>query len=251
MTDQKEASGKINANGGTKIPTVILCGGVGTRLREETEFKPKPMVKIGDKPLLWHIMKIYSHFGFNDFLVALGYKGEMIKDYFSKNNEDNFNITMVDTGQESLTGERIRRVKNHIQNDTFMVTYGDGVADVNIIKLLDFHKKQNTLVTITGVHPRHKYGLVSVDENNLVKEFFQKPTLPDLVNGGFMVLDKKVFDYIEKDSMIEDMFVPLAKAKQVSLYRHENFWYAVDTYKEYEEANKMWLENPKWRIWKS
>ena len=231
------------------IPTIILCGGIGTRLKEETEFKPKPMVKIGEKPLLWHIMKIYSHYGFNDFVIALGYKGEMIKEYFSNNNDDNFNLTMVDTGQESLTGERVRRLKEYIKDDIFMLTYGDGVADINIKELLGFHKKQNTLATITGVHPRHKYGLVKIDGNNLVKEFYQKPTLPDVVNGGFMVLSKKVFDYIKKDSMIEDMFLPLIQKKQLSVYRHNSFWFAVDTYKEYEDLNKMWQDDPKWKIW--
>jgi len=231
------------------IKVAILCGGIGTRLKEETEFKPKPMVNIGGKPLLWHIMKIYSHHGFNDFVIALGYKGEMIKEYFANNNEDNFNLTMVDTGPESLTGERVRRLAQHLDGDTFMITYGDGVADIDINELLEFHKKQNTMVTITGVHPRHKYGLVLSDENNLVKDFYQKPVLTDMVNGGFMVMNKKVFDYIEKDSMIEDVFVPLMKERQVSLYKHEKFWYAVDTFKEYEESNKMWLNGPQWKIW--
>jgi len=233
----------------SKPKVIILCGGIGTRLKEETEFKPKPMVKIGEKPLLWHIMKIYSHYGFNNFVIALGYKGEMIKEYFSNNNDDNFNLTMVDTGQESLTGERVRRLKEYIKDDTFMLTYGDGVADININELLEFHKKQNTLVTITGVHPRHKYGLVKIDGNNLVEEFYQKPILADLVNGGFMVLSKKVFDYIKKDSMIEDVFLPLIKKKQLSMYQHNSFWFAVDTYKEYEDLNKMWQNNPQWKIW--
>lgn len=231
------------------IPTIILCGGIGTRLKEETEFKPKPMVKIGEKPLLWHIMKIYSHYGFNDFVIALGYKGEMIKEYFSNNNDDNFNLTMVDTGQESLTGERVRRLKEYIKDDIFMLTYGDGVADINIKELLEFHKKQNTLATITGVHPRHKYGLLKIDGNNLVEEFYQKPILADLVSGGFMVLSKKVFDYIKKDSMIEDVFLPLIQKKQLSVYQHNSFWFAVDTYKEYEDLNKMWQNNPQWKIW--
>ena len=234
----------------SKPKVIILCGGVGTRLKEETEFKPKPMVKIGEKPLLWHIMKIYSYYGFNDFVIALGYKGDMIKEYFSNNNDDNFNITMVDTGQESLTGERVRRLKEYIKDDIFMLTYGDGVANININELLEFHKKQNTLATITGVHPHHKYGLVKVDGNNLVEEFYQKPTLPDVVNGGFMVLSKKVFDYIKEDSMIEDVFFPLIQKKQLSVYQHNDFWFAIDTYKEYEDLNKMWQNNPQWKIWK-
>jgi len=234
----------------SKPKVIILCGGVGTRMKEETEFKPKPMVKVGEKPLLWHIMKIYSYYGFNDFVIALGYKGDMIKEYFSNNNDDNFNITMVDTGQESLTGERVRRLKEYIKDDIFMLTYGDGVANININELLEFHKKQNTLATITGVHPHHKYGLVKVDGNNLVEEFYQKPTLPDVVNGGFMVLSKKVFDYIKEDSMIEDVFFPLIQKKQLSVYQHNDFWFAIDTYKEYEDLNKMWQNNPQWKIWK-
>lgn len=233
------------------IKVIILCGGMGTRLKEETEFKPKPMVKIGEKPLLWHIMKIYSCHGFNNFVIALGYKGEMIREYFSKNNEDKFNITMVDTGQESLTGERVRRLKDYIKEDMFMLTYGDGVADINIRELLEFHKKQNTLATITGVHPRHKYGLINVDGNNLVTEFYQKPILADLISGGFMVLNKKVFDYIKEDTMIEDIFLPLISEKQLSMYQHNDFWFAVDTYREYEDLNKMWQDDPKWKIWKT
>ena len=234
----------------SKPKVIILCGGVGTRMKEETEFKPKPMVKVGEKPLLWHIMKIYSYYGFNDFVIALGYKGDMIKEYFTNNSNDNFNIAMVDTGQESLTGERVRRLKEYIKDDIFMLTYGDGVANININELLEFHKKQNTLATITGVHPHHKYGLVKVDGNNLVEEFYQKPTLPDVVNGGFMVLSKKVFDYIKEDSMIEDVFFPLIQKKQLSVYQHNDFWFAIDTYKEYEDLNKMWQNNPQWKIWK-
>ena len=237
-----------------KIPVIILCGGKGTRLREETAFRPKPMVEIGDKPLLWHIMKIYSHYGFNNFILALGYKGSIIKEYFLNqrypNSDDNFNITMIDTGLESLTGERVRRLKDYIKGDIFMLTYGDGVADININELLEFHRKQNTLATIAGVHPRHKYGLVKVNGNNLVQEFYQKPIFREIIiNGGFMVFNKKVFDSIKKDSMIEDVFSPLIQKRQLSTYRHKGFWFAVDTYKEYQDLNKMWKNSPKWKIW--
>src|ERR1035437_9002545 len=196
------------------MKVIILCGGMGTRLKEETEFKPKPMVLVGGKPILWHIMKIYSHYGFNDFVIALGYKGDYIKEYFlnqkffahdfslrtktghsqiyknnSANIHDDFKITFVDTGLETQPGERILKCKRYIPKDDkyFMVTYGDGVTDLNISSVLKFHKKQKTIGTITGVHPRSKYGLVKIDKNDLVKGFEEKPVLADWVNGGYMV----------------------------------------------------------------
>lgn len=236
------------------MKVVILCGGIGYRLKEETEFKPKPMVRIGDKPILWHIMKIYSHFGFNDFIIALGYKGEYIQKYFSdKKNRENFNIDLVDTGLETLPGERILRVKNNIPktDQNFMVTYGDGVGDIDIKKLVSFHKKQNTIGTITGVHPRSKYGLVRIKENNLVQEFIEKPILDDWISGGFMIFQKKFFDYIRPGEMEHAGLQRLTKENQLSFFLHKGFWYAVDTYKELAELNKMWKEkNPKWRVWK-
>src|SRR3990167_10377180 len=197
------------------MKTVILCGGIGYRLKEETEFKPKPMVLIGNKPILWHIMKIYAHYGFNDFIIALGYKGEYIKEYFlnqkyflhdftlyTKSGKtrihrasadvaviDDFNITFVDTGAETLPGERILRVKDYIpKEDTdFMVTYGDGVSNIDIKKLVRFHKKQKTIGTITGVHPRSKYGLLRVNEYFIAESFIEKPVLKERTSGGFMI----------------------------------------------------------------
>lgn len=254
-----------------KIKTIILCGGIGTRLKEETEFKPKAMVLIGGKPILWHIMKIYSHYGYNEFVLALGYKGEMIRDYFLNqrtflndftldtykndtefydNNCDDFKITFVDTGAESLTGERIIRVKKYIKEDEFMLTYADGVSDIDINKLVAFHKKQKSIGTISGVHPHSKYGLVEVDEkNNLVKGFDQKPKLYDYVSGGFMIFNKKAFDYFDKGIM-EDGLVKLADKKQLSVYRHEGFWKAMDTYREMEELNNLWNVNKPWAVWR-
>ena len=259
-----------------KIPTIILCGGTGTRLKEETEFKPKPMVFIGEKPILWHIMKIYAHYGYRDFILALGYKGNYIKDYFIKqeyyasdftlntgqgdflgingNDElkkDNFNITFSDTGVETPHGERVLKLKKYINEDLFMVTYGDGVADIDINKLIEFHKNTGKIATITGVHPVSRWGLIMVDKNDFISQFHQKPDLYGYVNGGFMIFNREFFDYLKPGDMIEDAFLRLIPEKQLSLYRHQGFWYCMDTYREYLILNKLWRENPKWKIWKN
>lgn len=252
------------------MKTIILCGGAGTRLKEETEFKPKPLVSIGDKPILWHIMKIYAHYGYKEFVLALGYKGYMIKDYFVNekvfvndftldtsnhkikfhNNEcDDFKINFVETGQESLTGERMLRVKPYIADDEFMVTYGDGVIDININKLVKFHRKQGTLATITGVHPHTKYGVVSIDKKtNLVRSFKQKPMMFDYVNGGFMIFNKKAFKYFDKGPM-ENCLLQLIKMNQLSIYLHEGFWKSMDTYLEMQELNDLWRTKRPWAVW--
>ena len=254
-----------------KIKTVILCGGIGYRLREETEFKPKPMVEVGGKPILWHIMKIYSHFGFNDFVIALGYKGNIIKDYFINNKYydgdftlntkthkiihhpketgDNFRITFVDTGLESLTGERVRRVKKYINEELFMVTYGDGLANINLLNLLRFHKAQKTIGTITGVFPHLRFGGVETEKNGLAKEFLKRAKIKQLINGGFMVFKKKAFDFIKKDSMIEDVFDTLINQRQLSLFEHKGFFHAMDTYQDMQDLNNLWREKPAWKIW--
>lgn len=252
------------------IPTVIFCGGMGSRMKEETEFKPKPMVLVGGKPILWHIMKGYAHYGYNDFILALGYKGDMIKDYFLNQSAflndltietstnkvqfhgskgDDFRITFVNTGLESLTGERLLKVKKYVTGDKFMVTYGDGVSDLNINNLVRFNKDQGTLGTITGVHPHSKYGLVRMDkQSNLVEKFDQKPMMYDYVNGGFMVLDKKSFDYFDESTM-ENGLIKMASERQLSAYKHEGFWKPMDTYREVEEMNKLWNEGRPWAVW--
>ena len=254
----------------SNIKTIILCGGIGTRMREETEFKPKPMVLIGGKPMLWHIMKIYGHFKYKEFVLALGYKGGMIKDYFINqrtflndftldvsenkidfhNNQcDEFKITFAETGLESQTGERILRVKKYITENEFMVTYGDGVSDLDISKLVDFHRKQKTIGTITGVHSYSKYGLVKINKkNNLVINFEQKPLTYDYVNGGFMIFNKKAFDYFD-DGPMENGLIKLAKDGQLSIYRHEGFWKAMDTYREMAELNELWQNGRPWAVW--
>ena len=235
------------------MKVVILCGGIGYRLKEETEFKPKPMVRIGDKPILWHIMKIYSHFGFNDFIIALGYKGGYIREYFSnKKNIENFNIDLIDTGLETLPGERILQIKNNIPktDQNFMVTYGDGVGDIDIKSLVSFHKKQNTIGTITGVHPRSKYGLVTITKNHLVKKFIEKPVLKEWINGGFMIFKKEFFDYLRNEEMEHEGLKRLTKESQLSLYIHHGFWHSMDTYPDVDNLNRLWKEDPKWKIWK-
>lgn len=259
-----------------KIKTIILCGGMGTRLKEETEFKPKPMVEIGGKPILWHIMKIYAHYAYQDFILALGYKGNHIKNYFIKKNyygsdftlntgektfsniyfnnkfeKDNFNITFSDTGLQTPHGERVLKLKKYINEDLFMVTYGDGVADININKLVEFHKNKGKIATITGVHPVSRWGLVKINNNDFVTQFDQKPSLYDYVNGGFMVFNKEFFDFLKPGDMIEHALARLIPKKEVALYKHETFWYGMDTYRDFLFLNKLWKEDPKWKIWKT
>lgn len=248
------------------MKVIILCGGAGTRLKEETEFKPKPMVMVGNKPILWHIMRSYAAHGYNEFILALGYKANYIKEfflyqkayttdftlntsnfstkYFLKNREefDDFSITFVDTGVETLPGERIIKCRKYIPeaDSDFMVTYGDGVSDVDISKLYKFHKTHKRIVTITAVHPRSKYGIVHIDKNNLASKFAEKPVLEDWVNGGFMVFSQKIFNYLKPGETEHPAFKKLAKERQLTVYRHSGFWFGVDTNKELEELNAIW-----------
>jgi len=258
------------------MKTVILSGGIGYRLKEETEFKPKPMVLVGGKPILWHIMKIYSHYGFNDFIIALGYKGTLIKEYFltqkyfssdftidtktgrtkiyhnsNDSSKDNFQITFVDTGEDTLPGERILRIKKYVpkEDKNFMVTYGDGVSDVNIEKLVIFHNKQNTTGTLTGVHPRSKYGLLSTDSQGIITNFREKPVLKEWTNGGFMIFKQSFFEYIKPGEYEHEGLKRLVAKKQLSVYTHDGFWHCMDTYSDVDDLNKIWEENPKWKVW--
>lgn len=259
------------------MKVIILCGGQGTRLKEETEFKPKPMVYVGNKPILWHIMKMYSCFGFNEFILALGYKGDYIKQFFlnqkaltsdftlqTKEYEveyhlenrceiDDFKITFVDTGLETMPGERILRCKQYIPKEDkyFMVTYGDGVTDLNIKETLDFHKKNKTIGTITGIHPRSKFGIVVVDKKNKIKEFSEKPMLNDWINGGYMVFKREFLKYLKPGETEHPALQRLAKKGQLSLFGHKGFWACVDTNKELNDLNALWNQpNPPWKIWK-
>lgn len=257
-----------------KIQVVILCGGMGTRMKEETEFRPKPLVEIGRMPIIWHIMKIYSHYGFNDFILPLGYKGDMIKDYFvnyewMSNNftlnirsrdkrfyynrkPEDWNITFVETGIETNTGGRVKKIQNYINSDEFLMTYGDGVSDIDIPNLLKFHRSKNVIATLTGVHPMSSYGVLDIEENGLVKSFKEKPSVEGWINAGFFVFNKKVFDYLDDNVVLEDEPLSrLAKDRQLAVYHHDGFWKSMDTHKDQQLLNKLWNEkhSPQWKIW--
>lgn len=259
------------------MKVVILCGGLGTRLREQTEFIPKPMVEIGGKPILWHIMKIYALYGHKEFILCLGYKGEMIKKYFlsyeAMNNdftirlgqprkidfkgdyvEEGWEVTLADTGETAMTGSRIKQVQKYIDDDEFMVTYGDGLADIDLNKLLDFHHKQNKIGTLTGVHPITRFGEV-IEDHGIVKNFSEKPALSEAyVNGGFFVFNKKLFDYlsVEENSVLEKQpLEQLVRKKELAIYPHNGFWQCMDTYRDYRYLNNLWASNDApWKVWK-
>jgi glucose-1-phosphate cytidylyltransferase len=257
------------------MKVVILAGGRGTRISEETEVIPKPMVEIGGRPILWHIMKIYSHYGFNDFIICLGYRGYVIKEYFSHyflhmsdvtidmtNNKVNIHqsasepwkVTLIDTGAETATGGRLKRVKEYVENKTFMFTYGDGVSDVNIKELLRFHKKHGRFATVTAVQPLGRFGGLSLDKKNTVTAFEEKPKGDNTwINGGFFVLEPKVFDYIESDiTPWEDKPLrTLAKEGRLVAYKHYGFWKPCDTLREKRELENLWNSGAApWKVWK-
>jgi len=259
-----------------KVPVVILCGGRGTRLKEETEFRPKPLVTVGRYPILWHIMKIYAHYGFGDFVLCLGYKGQMIKQYFlnyeamnndftiqlgncsgisfhSSHSENGWNVTLVDTGQNALTGARVSRIQKHIETELFMLTYGDGVADVNINQLLQFHRSHGKTGTVTGVRPSSRFGEL-LTEGEQVARFNEKPQVKEgLINGGFFVFNREFFDYLTGDDTCRLEAEPLEKLAadgQLMVYPHNGFWQCVDTYRELELLNDLWESGSSpWKIW--
>ena len=248
---------------------VILAGGKGTRISEYTNVIPKPMVPIGDKPIIWHIMKIYAHYGFRDFVVALGYKSDVIKDYFIKFNSLNsdftvdlsngnveihqnssldWKVTLVDTGDETMTGGRLKRLKKYLNEETFMLTYGDGLANINIKQLLDFHYKNKKLVTMTAVRPAARFGELEL-ESNLVTSFKEKPQLKDgWVNGGFFVMNKKFIDIIQDDSeMLERKPLEnVANNNDLIAFKHHGFWQCMDNIRDLEKLNQLWKSNPPW-----
>lgn len=246
------------------MKVVILCGGLGTRLREETEFRPKPMVEIGGRPILWHIMKSYAAFGFKDFVLCLGYKGDVIRDYFlnyeirnrditvtlgsrdmvvhKSHSEAGWRVTLAETGDKTLTGGRIKRISDYITEDQFMVTYGDGVANIDIGALLDFHNKNGRLGTVTAVRPSSRFGELSI-ENGLVKVFQEKPQVHSgWINGGFFVFQKQVLDLIsnEGESLEQGLVGRLASKGQLAVYQHDGFWQCMDTFREMELLNELW-----------
>lgn len=257
------------------MKTIILAGGLGTRLSEETVLKPKPMVKIGLQPILWHIMKIYSSYGFNDFIVLLGYKGYMIKEYFynyflhsndvtinlkekkttfHNNKTEPWTITLLDTGEDTMTGSRIKKAKNFIQDSTFMLTYGDGLCDLNIPDQLSFHKRHGGLITMTSVQPDGKFGSFEEGENSLVNKFIEKPKGDgSWINGGFFICEKEIMDYIDEgnDIVFENSTLKkLANDKKMFSYRHSGFWKCMDTIRDKNELNSLWNKNKApWKLW--
>jgi glucose-1-phosphate cytidylyltransferase len=260
-----------------EMPVVILCGGMGTRLREETERVPKPLVQIGEKPILWHIMKIYGHHGFRRFILCLGYKSHLIKEFFLRYREyvsdftiemnsdhqptfhdnggdENWIVTCSETGLETATGARLYRVRHLVNTDTFMFTYGDGIGRVDIRALLDYHYQQGRIGTVTAVHPTSRYGEMKVEDGRAV-EFNEKPTLPEgYVSGGFFVFQREFLDYLNDDPQLFFEHAPLrnlARDGQLSVYPHDKYWIGMDTYRDFTELNELWAsgEAP-WKVWK-
>ena len=235
------------------MKVVILCGGKGERLREHTEAIPKPLIEIGNKPILWHIMKIYSHYGFNDFVLCLGYKAEKIEEYFKNNNKEKWNIEFADTGLETNTGGRIKKIEKYIKDENFFATYGDGLSDINIKELFDFHKKMKKTATMTCIALRSNFGIVDIDGNNLISGFKEKPFMNMWINGGFFVFKRKIFDYLDEDSILEGKPMEnLAKNNQLAAYKYKGFWECMDTYKDTRMLNQMHDNNQaKWMVWQN
>ena len=231
---------------------VILAGGYGTRLSEETKTKPKPLVKIGNKPIIWHLMKIYSSFGINEFIICLGYKGNMIRDELQKYIEkENWEINFVDTGLHTMTGGRVRRIKKFLNNENnFCLSYGDGLSNINIKQLIKFHLQNNKIATLTAVKYKNPKGVLSINKDSKINKIKEKPV--EYINGGFFVLSKKIFKYLKNDKTIfeKDCLPLLAKKKQLIAFKHNNFWACMDTIREKKELNTLWkTKNSKWKIW--
>ena len=233
------------------MKAVILAGGYGTRLSEETHLKPKPMVEIGGKPILWHIMKIYSHYGINEFVICCGYKAELIQEYIQKLDES-WTITPVDTGINTMTGGRLKLVKKYVEDETFCFTYGDTLNNVKIDKLVNFHLDKKVLATVTACKPPEKYGLLKI-ENEKVVDFQEKPHIEgEWVNGGFFVLNPQVFDYIKNDSTVweKEPMEKLTKDDQLSAYKHRGFYQPMDTISDKNYLEKLWQNNQaSWKVW--
>jgi glucose-1-phosphate cytidylyltransferase len=229
---------------------VILCGGKGTRLKELTEEIPKPLIEIGGKPILWHIMKIYSHYGFNDFILCLGYKGEKIKEYF-KDHHNSWNIQYIETGEDSLKSERLKQVKPLIKDENFLLAYGDDVSDVNLKEVFNFHLKNKKIATITACPLYSQFGILEINEKDEITEFKEKPRIENLwFNGGFMVLNKDIFNYLDKGELEKEVFSFLSKEKQIQAFKHNGFWKSMNTFKETKELNDLWDSNKAfWKVW--
>ena len=259
------------------MKVIILCGGQGTRLREETEFKPKPMVLVGGRPILWHIMKMYAHYGHNEFVLCLGYKGNMIKEYFlsyqAMNNdftirlgnhkeiehhgaheEENFKVTLANTGDESMTGSRIKQVEKYVDDDLVCVTYGDGLSDVDINALIAFHRSHGKIGTVTSVRPQSRFGVLQMDEQGCVANFAEKPQAEGWVSAGLFVFNRAFFKYLSNDPscmMEQGPLQQLAKDGELMAYKHDGFFFAMDTYRESLKLNELWdTGSAPWAHWK-
>lgn len=221
------------------MKVVVLCGGKGTRLNEYTDKIPKPLINVGDKPILWRIMEMYSHYGHNEFILCLGYKGDEIREYFR--NEADFRITFVDTGIDTNKAERIKMTKDLLDSDDFFVTYGDDLSNVDINKVLEFHKRNKKIATLTAVIPESPFGIIKINKNNEITEFREKPKLNDMINGGFYVFNKKIFDFMKEGCDLEkDVLPELANQREICAYRHNGFWKSMNTLKDVIELNEMW-----------
>ncbi len=257
------------------MKVVILCGGFGTRISEESHLKPKPMIEVGEHPILWHIMKTYSHYGFNDFVLCLGYKGYYIKEYFSNyflhqsditfdfkhqdqkilhnHQAEPWTVTLVDTGPETQTGGRVKRIKQYVNNEPFLLTYGDGVSDINIRELVEFHNAHGKIATITTVLPLARWGVLNLDDNGIVNGFQEKPKVDSSwINAGFFVIQPEIFKYIEGDqTYFEGMpLQKLSQERQLIAFRHTKFWYPMDTLRDKVHLDNLWKSgNAPWKIW--
>jgi glucose-1-phosphate cytidylyltransferase len=257
------------------MKVVIFCGGLGTRLREETEFRPKPMVPVGERPILWHIMKIYAHYGHKDFVLCLGYRGEIIKEYFrnyhwntsdvtlrlgprpdvkyhNQHDEADWSVTLVDTGQATQTGGRLKRVLHHIQDDTFLLTYGDGLINSDINRSIAFHRENKRIATMTAVQPAGRFGDLEINGNQVsaFKEKAEKQT--GFINGGFFVVDRRIGDYLTDDTCVleQDPLNRLAAEGQIAAFKHTGFWQCMDTYREQQLLTSMWNSgDAPWKVW--
>lgn len=256
------------------MKVVILAGGLGTRMREETEFRPKPMVHIGGKPVLWHIMKLFAHHQHTDFVILTGYKGELIKNYFYNflvNNfdlsitlgnpdsarfhgsceEHDWKVTVVDTGGDTPTGGRIWKARKHIGDESFLCTYGDGISDVDISALQRAHAEGGRVATLTTTKPTSRFGVVEIDETSVVRDFREKPQIADSVNIGFFLFEPEVFNYLGADSVLEEEpLLALSRERQLMSFQHDGFWQPMDTYREYLSLNKIWQTGiAPWAVW--
>jgi glucose-1-phosphate cytidylyltransferase len=257
------------------MKVVILAGGYGTRISEESHLRPKPMIEIGERPILWHIMKIYSHYGFNDFIICLGYKAYVIKEYFANyflhesdvtfdfrdsnqmtthiHSAEPWKVTLVNTGLDTMTGGRVKRVRDYIGNESFMLTYGDGVSNVNLPELVSFHKKHGKIATLTAIQPGGRFGSLDIQANNSVAGFKEKPKGESgWVNGGFMVLEPSIFDYIENDKTIfeKEPLESLSKSGNLFCYKHDDFWQPMDTIRDKTYLESLWQSNKApWKVW--